>query len=170
MMATPSLAVLGRLLERVVERRTVVELEARPEEAEELTGHVVIVGYGRVGAAVAAQLKEAGADFIAVDLNPHRIIEARAAGLPVYFGDATRPEILEAVHVERARALVVAVDDPQLALRTVAMVRYIFPELKVYARAHDDAHARELTRAGADTVVPELVATGHRLAGSIIGE
>jgi CPA2 family monovalent cation:H+ antiporter-2 len=168
MMATPFLAMLGRLLEREVERRTVVDLETRAEETEDLTNHVVIAGYGRVGAAVAAQLKAAGSDFIAVDLDPHRIIEARAAGLPVYFGDATRPEILEAVHVERARAMVVAVDNPQVALRAVAMVRYIFPDLKIYARAHDDAHARELARAGADTVVPELVATGHRLAGSII--
>jgi CPA2 family monovalent cation:H+ antiporter-2 len=168
MMATPFLAMLGRLLEREVERRTVVELETRVEETEELKDHVVIAGFGRVGRAVGAQLKDAGSDFIAVDLDPHRIIEARAAGLPVYFGDATRPEILEAVHVERARAMVVAVDNPQVALRAVAMVRYIFPELKIYARAHDDAHARELARAGADTVVPELVATGHRLAGSII--
>ncbi len=168
MMATPFLAMLGRLLEREVERRTVVDLETRAEEAEELTNHVVIAGFGRVGRAVATQLKDAGSDFIAVDLDPHNIIEARAAGLPVYFGDATRPEILEAVHVERARAMVVAVDNPQVALRTVAMVRYIFPELKIYARAHDDNHARELARAGADTVVPELVATGHRLAGSII--
>jgi CPA2 family monovalent cation:H+ antiporter-2 len=168
MMATPFLAMLGRLLEREVERRTVVDLETRAEETEELTNHVVIAGFGRVGRAVATQLKDAGSDFIAVDLDPHSIIEARAAGLPVYFGDATRPEILEAVHVERARAMVVAVDNPQVALRTVAMVRYIFPELKIYARAHDDNHARELARAGADTVVPELVATGHRLAGSII--
>jgi len=170
MMVTPFLATLGRLLERQVERRTVVELETRPEEAEELTNHVVIAGYGRVGAAVAAQLKAAGSDFIALDLDPHRIIEARAAGLPVYFGDATRPEILEAVHIERARALVVAVDNPQVALRTVAMVRYIFPELKIYARAHDDTHARDLARAGANTVVPEMVATGHQLAGSIFKE
>lgn len=170
MMVTPFLATLGRLLERQVERRTVVELETRPEEAEELTNHVVIAGYGRVGAAVAAQLKAAGSDFIALDLDPHRIIEARAAGLPVYFGDATRPEILEAVHIERARALVVAVDNPQVALRTVAMVRYIFPELKIYARAHDDTHARDLARAGANTVVPEMVATGHQLAGSVFKE
>jgi uncharacterized UPF0146 family protein len=120
MMATPFLATLGRRVERQVERHTVAELEARADEAEELTNHVVIAGYGRVGAAVAAQLKAAGADFIAVDLDPHRINEARAAGLPVYFGDATRPEILEAVHVERARALVVAVDNPQVALRTVS--------------------------------------------------
>jgi CPA2 family monovalent cation:H+ antiporter-2 len=170
MMATPLLAMVGRQLEQVVERRTVVELETRVEETEELTDHVVIAGYGRVGRAVGAQLKESGADFIAVDLDPHRIIEARAAGLPVYFGDATRPEILEAVHVERARAMVVAVDNPQVALRAVAMVRYIFPDLKIYARAHDDTHAKELARAGADTVVPELVATGHRLAGSIMEE
>ena len=168
MMATPFLAMLGRLLEREVERRTVVDLETRAEETEELTNHVVIAGFGRVGRAVATQLKDAGSDFIAVDLDPHKIIEARAAGLPVYFGDATRPEILEAVHVERARAMVVAVDNPQVALRTVAMVRYIFPELKIYARAHDDNHARELARAGADTVVPELVATGHRLADHIM--
>jgi len=168
MMATPFLAMLGRLLEREVERRTVVDLETRAEETEELKDHVVIAGFGRVGRAVAAQLRDAGTDFIAVDLDPHRIIEARAAGLPVYFGDATRPEILEAVHVERARAMVVAVDNPQVALRAVAIVRYIFPDLKIYARAHDDAHARELARAGADTVVPEMVATGHRLAGSII--
>jgi len=167
MMATPLLATGGRMLERLVERHTVVELETQPEVAEELTDHVVIAGYGRVGSAVAAQLKTVGSAFIAVDLDPHRIIEARAAGLPVYFGDATRPEILEAVHVERARALVVAVDNPQIALQTVAMVRYIFPELKIYARAHDDDHARDLTRAGANTVVPEMMAAGHRLAGSI---
>ncbi len=170
MMATPLLAFAGRQLERVVERRTVVELETVAEEAEELKNHVVIAGYGRVGRAVGAQLKEAGANFIAVDLDPHRIIEARAAGLPVYYGDATRPEILVAVHVERARAMVVAVDNPQVALRAVSMVRYIFPELKIYARAHDDEHARELARAGANTVVPELVATGHSLAGSIMDE
>ena len=170
MMATPLLAMVGRQLEQVVERRTVVELETRVEDTEELKDHVVIAGYGRVGRAVGAQLKESGADFIAVDLDPHRIIEARAAGLPVYFGDATRPEILEAVHVERARAMVVAVDNPQVALRAVAMVRYIFPDLKIYARAHDDTHAKELARAGANTVVPELVATGHRLAGSIMDE
>jgi CPA2 family monovalent cation:H+ antiporter-2 len=89
--------------------------------------------------------------------------------LPVFYGDATRPEILEAVHIDRARAFVVALDQPQTALRVVSMVRYIFPELRVYARARDDRHATELARAGAHIVVPELVATGVKLAGSIVG-
>jgi CPA2 family monovalent cation:H+ antiporter-2 len=116
---------------------------------------------------VAAQVANDGAAFIAVDLNPHRVSEARRLGLPVYYGDATRPEILEAVHVERARAFVIAIDQPETALRLVSLVRYIFPDLKVYARARDSAHAEELSQAGAHTVVPELVATGVKLAGSI---
>jgi CPA2 family monovalent cation:H+ antiporter-2 len=63
---------------------------------------------------------------------------------------------------------VVALDEPATALRLVSMVRYIFPDLRVYARARDDRHATELARAGAHIVVPELVATGVKLAGSIV--
>jgi voltage-gated potassium channel Kch len=169
MMATPLLAMLGRLVEQRIERRTVAEIETSAEETEALSDHVVIAGFGRVGAAVAGQLRKSGTEFIAVDLDPHRITEARGRGLPVFYGDATRPEILEAVHIDRARAFVVALDQPQTALRVVSMVRYIFPELRVYARARDDRHATELARAGAHIVVPELVATGVKLAGSIVG-
>ncbi|MEE8228227.1 MAG: cation:proton antiporter [Kiloniellales bacterium] len=168
MMATPLLAMLGRVVERRIERRTVAEIESSADEAEALSDHVVIAGFGRVGTAVAGQLKKSGTEYIAVDLDPHRITEARGRGLPVFYGDATRPEILEAVHVERARAFVVALDEPATALRLVSMVRYIFPDLRVYARARDDRHATELARAGAHIVVPELVATGVKLAGSIV--
>ncbi|MDH3792030.1 MAG: NAD-binding protein, partial [Rhodospirillales bacterium] len=106
--------------------------------------------------------------FIAVDLNPHTIARAQARGRPVYYGDATRPEILDALHVERARAVVVAIDNAKAALTLVAFLTYLFPELGIYARAYDDAHAAELEKAGAQTVVPELVATGVKLAGSIL--
>ncbi len=62
----------------------------------------------------------------------------------------------------------VAVDNPKAALQLVAMVCYIFPDLDVHARARDDAHADELEKLGAHVVVPELVATGVKLAGSIL--
>jgi CPA2 family monovalent cation:H+ antiporter-2 len=131
-------------------------------------GHVVIAGFGRVGAAVGRRLAETGVPFVAVDLDLGRIAAARANGFDVYFGDATRPEVLEAVRVELARAVVITLDDPKLTLQTVATLRYIFPELVIYARAYDDAHAAELRKAGAHIVVPELVATGLELAGSIL--
>ena len=168
MMATPFLDRLGRLLAERVERRTVVGVEQAPEQTDRLSNHVVIAGFGRVGAAVAARLRAEKVPFIAVDLDPHLIHQARRLGEPVYYGDVTRAEILDAVHIERARALVVAMNNPKAALQLVALMNYIFPNLPVYARARDDAHARELEKAGAHTVVPELVATGVKLASSIV--
>ena len=165
---TPLLAVFGRRLERRLERSNVVKVEEISAEPEPLRDHVVIAGFGRVGASVAAELQGSAVAAIAADMDPRRVAQARQRGLPVYFGDATRPEILEALGVERARAVVVAVDNPRAALQIVALLHYIFPELRVYARARDDLHARELEQAGAHIVVPELVATGIKLAGSIL--
>ncbi|MFQ6018342.1 MAG: cation:proton antiporter [Kiloniellaceae bacterium] len=168
MMATPFLARFGRGVSRRLERAAVPGVEEMAGEAEALTEHVVIAGFGRVGSAVAARLEGARVPFVAVDLEPQRVAQARQRGLPVYYGDMTRPEILVALRVERARSMVIAVDDPKAALRLVALVCYIFPDLKVFARARDDAHAQELEKLGAHTVVPELVATGVKLAGSIL--
>ena len=168
MMVTPFLAWLGRNLERRVEIATVARVVDIQDSIESLSNHVVIAGYGRVGATVAKQLTKAGQSYIAVDLDPRRIAKAQARNLPLYYGDATNPEILAALHVERALAVVVAVDDPKAALSLVALLSYIFPTLKVYARARDETHARQLEEAGAHIVVPELIATGVRLAGELL--
>jgi CPA2 family monovalent cation:H+ antiporter-2 len=166
--ATPFLARLGQAICERVERAEAVRVEDIPGHTEALSGHVVIAGFGRVGQAVAQRLESAGVPYIAVDLDPHRIAQARQRGLPVFYGDITRPEILDPLHLERARSIVVAVDSPKAALQLVAMVCYIFPDLEVHARARDDAHADELEKLGAHVVVPELVATGVELAGSIL--
>jgi CPA2 family monovalent cation:H+ antiporter-2 len=169
MLVTPLLAKLGMVLSYQIERRAAVAVDEVPEETENLSGHVVIAGYGRVGEAVAKRLAGEGKSYIAIDLDPHRIAQARSAGQQVYFGDATQADILSAVQIDRASALVVAVSNPKAALQIVAFIRYIFPELQVLARARNRQHARELEEAGAHVVVPELVATGHALAGSLIG-
>jgi CPA2 family monovalent cation:H+ antiporter-2 len=168
MVLTPFLGRLGQVVSDRIERREAVHVEDLPEDAEPLSGHVVIAGYGRVGQAVAARLEAADVPYIAVDLDPHRIAQARQRGLPVFFGDATRPEILDALDLGRARSMVVTVDGVEAALQLVAMVCYIFPDLAVYARARDSEHARELKKLGAHAAVPELVETGFRLAGSIL--
>ena len=168
MFLTPLLAILGRRLSSRVERASAVGVDRLPAFAEELANHVVIAGFGRVGSAVARRLAAAGVPFIAVDLDPHRIALAARSGLPVYYGDACRPEVMEALHVDRARTVVVALDNPKAALQLVAMLRYVFPEIDVFARAYDEAHAEELRQAGAIIVVPEPVAIGASLAGSIL--
>ncbi|MEE8270226.1 MAG: cation:proton antiporter [Alphaproteobacteria bacterium] len=168
MMATPALAQLARRLATLVDRFEAVGVEETEDLTEQTVDHVVIAGFGRVGRAVGRRLTATNVPFVAVDLDPSNITHAREQGLSVYYGDACRPEVLEAVRVDRARAVVVALNDPKAALQVVSLLRYIFPELKIFVRAYDDAHAEELRNAGANEVVPELVATGDRLAGSIL--
>jgi len=170
MIVAPLMAAAGRWVLNRQEAALHGNIEDARDSVEALSGHVVIAGYGRVGRAVARRFVDEGTPYIAVDLNPTRIGEARGSGDPVYYGDATRPEILELLHVERAKAVVVAVDNARAAQQIVAMLHYIFPKLKVYARAQDDEHAEDLRRAGAHVVIPELVATGSQLATSALAE
>lgn len=164
MLATPFLAGLGQRASNRIERNEVPSIEDLPKGETDLEDHVIIAGFGRVGATVAKQLMDAKVPFLAVDMDPHTIVQAQKRGLPVYYGDVTRAEILEAVNVEAARAVVVALDDKHISLQIVAILRYIFPDLKIHARARDLAHAQELESIGATTVVTELVPTGLQLA------
>ncbi len=164
MLATPFLAGLGQKASNRIERNEVPTIEDLPEAETDLKDHVIIAGFGRVGATVAKQMMDAKVPFLAVDMDPHTILQAQKRGLPVYYGDVTRAEILEAVNVEAARAVVVALDDKHVSLQIVAILRYIFPDLKIHARARDLGHAKELENIGATTVVTELVPTGLQLA------
>ena len=123
---------------------------------ESMSDHIVIAGFGRVGSTVAKKLSDAGMSYIAVDLDPRRITLAQARNQPLYYGDATNPEILAALHVERARAVVVAVDDPKAALHLVALLSYIFPALKVYGPRSGREPCATTPRGGC----------GHRRAGA----
>ncbi len=168
MLATPFLAGLGRTASNRIERKEVPRIEDLAESDTELEDHVIIAGFGRVGAIVAKQMIDAKVPFLAIDMDPHTILQAQKRGLPVYYGDVTRADILDGVNVQAARAVVVALDDKHVSLQVVAILRYIFPELKIHARARDTAHAQELETIGADTVVTELVPTGLQLAQVVL--
>ena len=168
MMATPFLAWASARLMHWSAVRGSARVEEIAEEAASLVNHVVIAGYGRVGRTVARELSEKGISFIALDRDPLVVSTARAQGERVYFGDASRLEILAELHLPTARTVVVALSDPEAATRLVGILRGMLPDLPVLARATNDAHAAELVRAGASFVVPELVATGRRLAEHIV--
>ena len=168
MMATPLLAwASARLLHWTAVRGSAGVSEIRDDEVS-LVDHVVIAGYGRVGRTVARELSSNGLSFIALDRDPLVVSTARSQGERVYFGDASRPDILEGLHLSTARTVVVALSDSDAATRLVGLLRGMLPDLPILARATNDAHAAELVRAGATYVVPELVATGRRLAERIV--
>jgi CPA2 family monovalent cation:H+ antiporter-2 len=127
------------------------ELATLPETADEerLRDHVVLVGYGRVGAPVAEELARHQIPYVVVEQSRERTEDLRKRGLPVIYGDATRPEVLSDAHLERARLVVVAAPDAYQARVILALARRLNPKIEVVARTHSDEERTFLESHGA---------------------
>jgi len=122
---------------------------ARPgADASKWRGHAVIVGYGRVGGPIGRALNEQDLPFVIVESNRWRAEELRAQGLPVVWGDAAAPGVLEAAHVEHARLLVIAAPDGFQARRILELARRVNPEIDTVVRTHGDSDLAYLQRQG----------------------
>ncbi|TXF96170.1 monovalent cation:proton antiporter family protein [Massilia arenae] len=126
--------------------------------------HVVIAGFGRSGQSLATLLKEEALPWHALDLDPERVQEARAAGATVSYGDAARRESLIAAGIHRASALVITFADTRQALKVLHLVHELAPNLPVIVRSHDDGDMDVLKAAGATEVVPEALESSLMLA------
>ncbi len=105
---------------------------------------VIIAGFGRFGQIVGRLLFARGLKATVVDHEPDQIELLRQFGFKVYYGDATRLELLEAAGLREAKVLVVAIDDPDEALKLVDLVRKEFPNVKIYSRARNLRHLYDL--------------------------
>jgi CPA2 family monovalent cation:H+ antiporter-2 len=126
--------------------------------------HVILCGYGRSGQNLSRLLERESIPFIALDLDPQRIQEARAAGEAVVYGDAAKREVLIAAGLMRAKVLVVSYSDTASALRILSHVRALRPELPVVVRTLDDTDIDRLKEAGAAEVVAEIMEGSLMLA------
>ena len=126
--------------------------------------HVIIAGFGRSGQSLATLLSEEKLPWYALDLDPERVQEARAAGANVSYGDCTRREALIAAGINRASALVITFADTRLAVKVLHLVHELAPKLPVIVRAHDDTELEVLKKAGATEVVPEALESSLMLA------
>lgn len=168
MMVTPLLAMAGERLAPGIARRTEVADDALPALPEGYQNHVIIAGYGRIGAAVAERMAGAGISWVASDSDPNTVNRARRSGLPVYYADAGRIEVMEALGLADAKALVIAINDAEKAIQLVALVHYVLPEMLIVSRAFDDAHAAELRAAGASLTIPEPSSIGDTIAEALL--
>lgn len=152
MAATPPLAIaLGRWFTRHPQK-------AREREADTIDHdhpRVIIAGFGRMGQIVGRMLRAAQIPFTALENSPEQVEVSRRFGTKIYFGDPARPELLRAAHADRAELFIVTTDDPDANLRTVRVVRRLFPQLRILARARNRQHAFKLMDLGVDVVVRE---------------
>ncbi len=153
MLATPALLPLGPALGLRLRGRA----RAPGDEAiaEKKSGHVIVVGLGAGGGLLARVLRETAIPYVIVELNGETVRRARAAGEPIFYGDATRREILQHAGIETANVLVFAVSDPAATQRAVRLARELNPAVQIIVRTRTVQEIEELRRHGADQVVAE---------------
>ena len=132
-------------------------------QSQELHGHVIICGYGRVGQAIGRVLMGEQHRFVAVDDNPEQI-QKDAAQKNVHYGDSRRPELLAALGLNRARLVVIAIDDADGAMTIIQAIRHINSTIDIIVRTQDDSQTTELKAAGATEVIPEVLESTLTLA------
>jgi CPA2 family monovalent cation:H+ antiporter-2 len=130
----------------------VAELPPTVDEAS-LRDHVVLIGYGRVGGPVAQELIRHDVPFIVVEQSRERAESLREEGLPVIYGDASRPEVLRPAHMEAARMVIVAAPDAYQARAIVRLVRAVNPDVRLIVRTHSDEERLVLEASGADVAM-----------------
>lgn len=133
------------------------DAQAFSAAVSEVEDHVILCGYRRMGQNLARFLHEQGVPYIALELDPGIVEKAWEAGDPVYYADATRPEILLAAGLHRARMVVVTAVDIDAAKRMVEAVRQKRADIPVLVRTRDERHLEALEQLGATSVLPETL-------------
>jgi len=136
------------------------------EEYEQAEGRVIVVGYGPAGQGAVEALRAAGVPFLVIDLNARTVDSCRST-IPIVFGDATRPEVLEHARVELARAILVTIPDTHTAGLIIGQAKRMAPAVPVIARARYHIHSSLLLGAGADQFVDEEYLVGERLGAEL---
>ncbi|MCW8841507.1 MAG: Kef family K(+) transporter [Gammaproteobacteria bacterium] len=141
---------------------------------ENLTGHVVLVGYGRLGSSIADALIARGIPLVVAEQNRETVEQLRARGIPAVAGDAGEPAVLIQAHIARAQLMVVATPDHLAARKMVEIAHALKPDVEVLLRSHDEAEAELLHKENLGEIFTEdhvmaLAMTRHVLA-RIAGE
>ena len=152
MLATPLLLIL---YDRVLEPRWQARKQRAADTIEENAGHVIIAGFGRFGQIVGRLLHANQVPLTMLDHDPDNVDTLREFGFKVFYGDATRTDLLHAAGAARARALVLAIDGIEDSLKLAAAVRAEFPDLPVLARARNVTHYYELMELGVTVIERE---------------
>lgn len=158
-------AALLRPLERLLGARGIAQQTERDESMSE---HVIIAGYGLAGRMLANALKASGMQYLILELNAETVKLARELREPAYYADITNDETLDHAHINKARALVIMINDPDAVRRAIANARRLSPELPIYVRTHYLSEQQQLNGAGAHDIVVEELEAGIELMARVL--
>ncbi|KAA8498100.1 K(+) efflux antiporter 3, chloroplastic [Porphyridium purpureum] len=169
MACTPALAMAGERVGALLSKKQgLINLRKQDADTAGIQDYVIVAGFGRVGQCICEMLDQRFIPYIAFDLSPARVLESRGKGLNVLFGDATRPEVLATAGVDKAKAVVVTLDDPDGSVRAVRAIKREFPKTTVFCRAFDIKHQKLVQLAGGVAVIPEILEASLLLGGAVL--
>lgn len=154
-------------LERMIFARRAAPMQAY-DTLPDNDRHVVIAGFGRFGQIMARILRAKGVPFTALDISAEQIELVKKFGSKAFFGDASRPDILEAAQIDKARAFVIAVDDIEASMRAAELVKTRYPHVPIYARARNRVHAHRLLDLGITALQREVFLSSLELTRQVL--
>jgi len=164
MLLTPLLFIL---YDKVIAARAVAD-EVREEDSIDEPGEVIIAGYGRIGTVIDRMLLAAGYKTTVIDYDSNQIDSLRKFGARVYYGDATRPDLLMAAGIDRAKVLVICIDNVEQATRLAEYALSTHPYLHVVVAARNRHHVYELWGVGCRDIVRETYDSALRIGRSVL--
>ncbi|MCX8148559.1 monovalent cation:proton antiporter family protein [Thermaurantimonas aggregans] len=133
-----------------------------------LEDHLVIIGYGINGKNVSRAARYSGIPHVVIEMDGRLVREAKEEGVPVLFGDAIHPEILNSAHVEKARVAVIAISDLAATKRIISAIRLLSQSIYLIVRTRYVREIEELIALGADEVIPEEFETSIEIFSRVL--
>ncbi|MCM4173736.1 potassium transporter [Arenibacter sp. TNZ] len=161
--------ILGMLNERLIlPRLGTKKSETRSVDHIAKTHKVILVGFGHFGSTVGRFLRSYGIEATILDNDSNRVDLLRKMGFEVYYGDATRMDLLESAGLAEAKILISAIDNPDTVIQLTKMVKEKYPKVKLMVRAKNRYDAYELLNLGIDDVYRESLETSVKMAGDAL--
>ena len=164
MAITPIMAALARRYLNQIEGQAAASLQDLSAGTSSQHNHVMVIGFGQVGMAVTRHLVGLQLPVLALDFDPKRVRASQAKKLPIYFGNAARPEVLKAAHIGQAKLVIISISNQAAAERVLSLIRSMYPKLRIIARSADAASVEQFRKAGANAVVVEGLTTALDIA------
>jgi monovalent cation:proton antiporter-2 (CPA2) family protein len=129
---------------------------------------VIIAGFGRFGQITGRLLRAKGIGFTALEQDPEQVHLVRRFGGVIYYGDASRLDLLEMAGTAKAKVFVLAIDDVEASLQTARVVKARFPHLQIFARARNRQHVFDLMKIGVQVIFRETFGSGLEMAHKVL--
>jgi CPA2 family monovalent cation:H+ antiporter-2 len=168
MALTPMLATLGRKIKAQIYTKEVLHDNKLKREIGDVSKHVIIIGFSKVGRIVSYILRKRGINYIVLE-NNHRVVRIeKTNGYNIYYGDAMNIDILRYVGIERAESVIVAMEDEIACMKITRFIHENFPNISVVTKSETINNADRFKKVGASFVVSKNLETGLQLSSAAL--